>query len=159
MPRLRSRLRLGQRRPFVQRETQIFELHRFGNHIVDTGLETFFDVRLQRVGGDRDDRQAILARSSSSLPDVLHQFVAIHLRHAYIGQQRVILVILPLFQRLDAVLHEIGGVAQNLELRRDQLLVDSVILGNQDPGSTGITIRLRLIGAEAALRCRPPAQR
>ncbi len=133
----RRQFSLHLRGPFFQRATQVLELHRFRDDMVHAHIEALLDVRFERVGGDGDDCGSRFT-ALLELPDFAHQVVAIHFRHANVGQKQVVATLLPTRQRALPIFRVICPVTENTELRRHQLLVDQVVLGDQDARKTNI---------------------
>ncbi len=118
------------RTPFLERMAQVLEFDRFRDDVIDARLEALAHVGFERVGGDRDHRGAPLPALLEQA-NLAHQVVAVHLGHADIGQQQVVAPVAPARQRGRAVDRVIGLVAENVELRGHQFLIDQVVFGNQ----------------------------
>ena len=128
----------------MQRGLQFTDADGLGDVIVHAGLQTFFAIAHQRVAGHGDDARALVG--GPALADLPRRFQAVHLRHLHVEEQDVVGLLFQRFEDFDAVVGDVGAIAELVQHAEADFLVDGVVVGQQQPqgqaaGEVGIERR------------------
>ena len=114
----------------LQGAAHVPDAERLAQVVVHAVLQALLALLAQGAGGDGD--QVGRACAGRGIQDAPAGLQAVHHRHLDVHQDHIIRLALHGLQGFQAVLHQVGAVAQLAQHQHGQLLVDGVVLGHQD---------------------------